>query len=74
MFSQRFDEESNVFYPFSVREAGKVNYQDIDGITREAALMKLAVGVVTSADGPFADIVQITEDAAENRRRGSGCP
>ena len=72
--TQRFDEESNVFYPFSVREAGKVNYQDIDGITREAALMKLAVGVVTSADGPFADIVQITEDAAENRRRGSGCP
>jgi CheY-like chemotaxis protein len=74
MITQRFDEESNVFYPFSVREAGKVNYQDIDGITREAALMKLAVGVVTSADGPFADIVQITEDAAENRRRGSGCP
>jgi len=74
MITQRFDEESNVFYPFSVREAGKVNYQDIDGVTREADLMKLVVGVVTSADGPFADIVQITEDAAENRRRGSGCP
>jgi CheY-like chemotaxis protein len=71
---QRFDEESNVFYPFSVREAGKVTYQDIDGTTKEADLMKLAVGVVTSDDGPFADIVQITEDAAENRRRNSGCP
>ena len=71
---RRFDEESSVFYPFSVREAGKVSYQDIDGVTREAALMKLAVGVVTSDDGPFADIVQITEDAAENRRKGSGCP
>ncbi len=71
---QRFDDESNVFYPFSVREAGKVSYQDIDGNTKEADLMKLAVGVVTSDNGPFADIVQITEDAAENRRRNSGCP
>jgi hypothetical protein len=72
--SQRFDEESNVFYPFRIKEAGKVTYQDIDGVSREADLMKLAVGVVTSEDGPFADIVQITEDAAENRRRGTGCP
>jgi CheY-like chemotaxis protein len=72
--SKRFDEESNVFYPFSVREVGKVTYQDIDGVSREADLMKLAVGVVSSDDGPFADIVQITEDAAENRRRGAGCP
>jgi CheY-like chemotaxis protein len=72
--SKRFDAESNVFYPFSIREAGKVTYQDIDGVSREANLMKLAVGVVTSDDGPFADIVQITEDAAENRRRGAGCP
>lgn len=71
---RRFDEESNVFYPFSVREAGKVVYEDIDGVTHEAALMKLVVGVVTSQDGPFADIVQITEDAAENRRKGRGCP
>ena len=72
--SKRFDAESNVFYPFSIREAGKVTYQDIDGVSREADLMKLTVGVVTSNDGPFADIVQITEDAAENRRRGAGCP
>ncbi|MCP4614699.1 MAG: response regulator, partial [Planctomycetes bacterium] len=72
--TERFDEESGIFYPFSVREAGKVSYQDIDGITREAGLMKLVVGVVSSSDGPFADIVQITEDAAENRRRNTGCP
>lgn len=72
--TKRFNDESGVFYPFSVREAGKVSYQDIDGITREAGLMKLVVGVVSSDNGPFADIVQITEDAAENRRRNSGCP
>lgn len=71
---RRFNEESSVFYPFSVREAGKVVYEDADGGTREAALMKLVVGMVTSKDGPFADIIQITEDAAENRRKGKGCP
>ena len=72
--TSRFDEECQVFYPFSVREAGKVTYQDIDGQSREADLMKLVVGVVSNSDGPFADIVQITEDAAENRRRNPGCP
>jgi CheY-like chemotaxis protein len=72
--TQRFNEESDVFYPFPIREAGKVTYEDIDGVTHEADFMKMAVGVVSSSDGPFADIVQITEDAAENRRRNTGCP
>lgn len=71
---RRFDSESDVFYPFPIREAGKVRYVDIDGVTQESDFMKIAVGVVESKDGPFADILQITEDAAENRRRGSGCP
>jgi hypothetical protein len=35
--------------------------------------MRIAVGVVSSTNGPFADIVQITEDAAENRRQNTGC-
>jgi len=74
MVVQRFDEESSAFYPFRIRDAGKVTYEDIDGITREADFMKLVVGVVSSDDGPFADIVQITEDAAEDRRRNRGCP
>lgn len=73
MITQRFNEESLVFYPFSMREAGKVTYQDIDGEMKEASFMSLIVGVVSSEDGPFADIVQITEDAANNRRRGRGC-
>ena len=72
--TQRFDLESGVFYPFPIRDKGKVVYQDIDGITREADFMKLVVGAVSSSNGPFADIVQITEDAAEHRRRSSGCP
>jgi GGDEF domain-containing protein len=72
--TQRFDEESEVFYPFPIREAGEVVYEDMDGVTQKSDFMKLIVGVVSSSDGPFADIVQITEDAAENRRRNPGCP
>jgi CheY-like chemotaxis protein len=71
---ERFDEESKVFYPFRFREAGKVTYEDIDGVTKETDFMRLVVGVVSSEDGPFADIVQITEDAADDRRRSRGCP
>ena len=51
-----------------------MTYQDIDGQNREADFMKLVVGVVSSEDGPFADIMQITEDAAADRRRNPGCP
>jgi PleD family two-component response regulator len=72
--TQRFTQESEVFYPFRMREAGKVSYQDIDGEVKEADFMSLIVGVVSSSEGPFADIVQITEDAADNRRRNRGCP
>ncbi len=72
--TERFNEESKVFYPFDIREKGKVMYEDVDGVMQEADFMKISVGVVSSTDGPFADILQITEDAAENRRRGSGCP
>lgn len=72
--SQRFDEGSKVFYPFRMREAGKVTYKDIDDVTKESEFMRLVVGIVSSDQGPFADIVQITEDAADDRRRNRSCP
>lgn len=72
--TQRFNNECQVFYSFADREKGRITYDDIDGVTQKADFMKIAVGVVASAEGPFADIVQITEDAAENRRRNTGCP
>jgi DNA-binding response OmpR family regulator len=71
--TRRFDEDSKAFYSFPDRERGKIIYQDIDGTTKESDFMKLVVGIVSSEDGPFADIVQITEDAADNRRRNPGC-
>jgi PleD family two-component response regulator len=72
--TQRFNQECSVFYSFPDRERGNITYKDIDGVTQTIDFMKMAVGVVSSEDGPFADIVQITEDAAENRRRNTGCP
>jgi len=71
--TRRFNAESEIFYPFNIRRAGRITYQDIDGATREADFMKLAVGVVTGADGPFADSAQIIKKALEKRRR-AGCP
>lgn len=71
---ERFNSEVGVFYPFRFREAGKVSYQDMDGQNKESSFMELIVGGVSSQDGPFADIMQITEDAANDRRRNPGCP
>jgi CheY-like chemotaxis protein len=70
----RFNAESEVFYPFRMREAGKITYRDIDDIQRESGFMKVVVGMVSSEAGPYADIMQMTEDAAENRRHNHGCP
>jgi CheY-like chemotaxis protein len=71
--TERFNGECNVFYSFPDRERGHITYKDIDGVVQKADFMKIAVGVVSSKNGPFADIVQITEDAAENRRQNTGC-
>lgn len=74
----RFENQVAAFYPFRIRDQvereGKFSYTDVDGITHEAGFAELSVGVVSSEDGPYADILQITEDAAEDRRRGTGCP
>jgi len=72
--TERFNEECKVFYSYPDRERGHIIYRDIDGVTQKVDFMKIAIGIVASKDGPFADIVQITEDAAENRRQNTGCP
>jgi GGDEF domain-containing protein len=72
--TQRFNEESGTFYSFPDRERGTINYKDIDGASQKAGFMKISVGIVSSKDGPFGDIMQITEDAAKNRRENVGCP
>ena len=60
--TERFNTDSRTFYPFNLRDS-----------LPEEEFMKIVVGIVSSADGPFADILQITEDVADRRRTGNGC-
>lgn len=71
---RRFAEEVAVFYPHEARQEGKVVIRDGSGQQRQAQFMTFSVGIVQGSEGPFADIRQITEVAAEARRQGSGCP
>jgi PleD family two-component response regulator len=64
----RFATEVGTFYNFRHRERGYITVQDPDGQEKQVPLMTLAVGVIARDDGPFADIREITERAAEARR------
>jgi PleD family two-component response regulator len=70
----RFNKEVEIFYPFTARREGKVIYTDNIGGTKEAPFMTLSVATLRGSDGPFADIREITEVAAEIRRQKPGCP
>jgi len=61
---QRFNEEVETFYNFKDRERG---YIEMDG--GKMPLMTLAVGLIHHDTAEFADIREITEIAAESRRR-----
>ncbi len=62
--AQRFDEQVHTFYGFRDRERG---YVEVEG--QQIPLMTLAVGLIHHDSAPFADIREITEVAAEARRR-----
>lgn len=62
--TQRFDEQVRTFYGFRDRERG---YIKVEG--QSVPLMTLALGVIHHDSAPFADIREITEVAAEARRR-----
>jgi len=61
---KRFKEHALSFYSFIDRERGYMLLGE-----RKVPFMDLICGVVTSDDGPFADIREITEMAAEARRK-----
>ncbi|HID63345.1 MAG TPA: response regulator [Anaerolineae bacterium] len=67
--TDRFATEVGTFYNFKHREQGYITIQDSDGQEEQVPLMTLAVGLITQEDGPFADIREITERAAEARRK-----
>jgi PleD family two-component response regulator len=65
---ERFNADVGTHYDWSTREQGYLLMRDEEGNERKVGLMKLAVGVVTADDGPFADIREITEAVASARR------
>jgi diguanylate cyclase (GGDEF)-like protein len=66
---KRFNEEVETFYNFKDRERGYIEVEDEAGKRQKMPLMSLAVGLIHHDTVPFADIREITEVAAEARRR-----
>lgn len=67
---KRFSEGVGAHYDFKARQQGYIVVWDDEGNERKVGLMSLAIGVITSDDGPFTDIREITEAAAAARREG----
>lgn len=57
----RFDDEIKTHYSFREREQGYLAFKDADGNEQHSPLMTLAVHTLTSADGPFYDIRELTQ-------------
>jgi diguanylate cyclase (GGDEF)-like protein len=68
---ERFSSKVGTHYDWQARERGYLIVEDEKGDEVKAGLMRLSVGVITSEDGPFADIREITEAAASARREGA---
>jgi PleD family two-component response regulator len=69
--TERFKNEVGTFYSFRDRERGYIQLKDGAGGEKQVPLMTLAVGVVNAKTAHFADIREITEIAASERRKHS---
>jgi DNA-binding response OmpR family regulator len=65
----RFDEEIGLHYNYKHRKQGYIDVTDDSGTLRQAPLMSISIGVLTSQDGPFYDIRELSETAEETRQR-----
>ncbi len=66
---KRFDEEVGVHYNYKHRKSGQIEMVDDMGETRSYPLMTLSIGILTSNDGPFYDIRELSETVEETRQR-----
>lgn len=66
---ERFDAEIGPHYNYQDRRNGYVTTADDLGNPRQVPLMSLSIGVLTSEDGPFYDIRELSESAEEARQR-----
>jgi PleD family two-component response regulator len=69
MLEKRFNEEVKSHYSFIDREQGGIKIDDGYGGEKVAKLMTIAIGVISSKDREFTDIREVTEAAAEARRK-----
>jgi DNA-binding response OmpR family regulator len=67
----RFDEEVGLHYNYKHRKQGYIEVTDDEGTIRQIPLMSLAIGVLTSQDGPFYDIRELSETAEETRQKAA---
>lgn len=66
---ERFAEEVQSHYNFMDRDQGYILATGPGGVPEKVRLMTLSIGVVTPSEYEFADIREITEMAAEARRK-----
>lgn len=66
---ERFKQEVGTQYNFIDREQGYILTEDDSGQMVKTPLMNVSIGMVSAADYEFADIREITELAAEARRK-----
>ncbi len=66
--SKRFEANVGTHYDFMTRMQGYLTTQDDAGNEVKVPLMNLQIGGLSADDGPFTDIREITEAAAEARR------
>jgi len=69
MLKERFDEEVQTHYNFMDREQGFVQITNAEGEVDKSPLMMMTAGMVSPKEYRFADIREITEMAAEARRK-----
>jgi len=69
---ERFKEEILSHYNFMDRQQGFIIAPNEHGVEEQSSLMSMAVGVVSPATHQFSDIREITEIAAEERRKDAG--
>lgn len=65
---ERFAAKGGTHYDFMTRSQGYLVVHDDSGNEVQVPLMSLQVGTLTVDDGPFTDIREVTEVAAEKRR------
>lgn len=67
----RFDENVGTHYDFMTRMQGYLIVKNTENEEVQMPLMTLQIGGLSADDGPFTDIREITEAAAEARRHAS---